>query len=381
MLSTIHSAAIFGIDAIPVKVETDVRKGMPAVHITGQADKHVKEAIERIHAAIVNSEMDYPQNRVTINMSPAGIPKSGSHFDLAIAMGILASSGQLFTREISRYGFFGELSLSGELMKTDGILPMVMAMRNSGITNVVVPYANGKEAMLVRDVHVYPARNLQEVTEHFNLGKTLEGRCNAPLPQMKQGVHTADFDDVKGQETAKRAVMIAVAGGHGILMMGSPSTGKTMLAERIPTIMPEMTMEETMKTTIIYSISGLLDEHTPWVQQRPFRQPHHKITPTALLGGGVTPRPGEVTLASSGVLFLDEAGEFSRNLIDCLRTPLEEKSVSLMREEDTIPFLQILCLLRQRIRVNAVIMVIQSISAPAATVRLFAIRKNCQGRY
>ncbi len=332
MLSKIISASIRGIEAGPVTVETDILRGLPAFNLVGQADSTVKEARERIRSALVNSGMEYPKCRITVNMSPAGMRKRGSHFDLPIAMGILASSNQLFDDKIENFGFFGELSLDGSLNKTDGILPMVLAMRKAGIGNAVVPRANRKEAALVRGINIYAAENLEEIIDHFNLNIKMNCLSEAEREQELPGQSFAvDFSDVKGQESAKRAIIIAVAGGHGLLMTGSPSTGKTMLSERIPTIMPDMTYDEIVETTVIYSVAGLLDEETPCIGRRPFRHPHHKITPAALLGGGTVPRPGEISLANKGVLFLDELGEFDRRLVDTLRLPLEKRSVTLNR--------------------------------------------------
>ena len=332
MLSKIISASVQGVEAEPVIVETDLLRGLPAFHLVGQADSSVKEARERIRSALVNSGMDYPHSRITVNMSPAYIRKKGSHFDLPIAMGILVSSGQVFDDKMDDCGFFGELSLDGSLNKTDGILPMVLAMRKAGVRNVIVPKANREEASLVHGIRIYPAENLEEIIENFNLQVRIHEISG---PECLSGTgkrgNAMDFADVKGQETAKRAITVAVAGGHGILMTGSPSSGKTMLSERIPTIMPDMTYDEIVETTVIYSVAGLLDENEPYICERPFRRPHHKITPAALLGGGYPPSPGEISLADKGVLFLDELGEFDRNLIDALRLPLEKKSITLNR--------------------------------------------------
>ena len=332
MLSKIISASIRGVKAGPVAVETDISRGLPAFNIVGQADSSVKEARERIRSALVNSGMAYPKSRITVNMSPAGIRKRGSHYDLPIAMGILTSSHQVFDYDIEAWGFFGELSLDGSLNKTDGILPMVMAMREAGIDRVVVPRANREEALLVHGIRICAAENLEEIIEHFNLKVDMRCFSNEEWkPEKARRASAIDFSDVKGQENAKRAISIAVAGGHGLLMTGSPSTGKTMLSERIPTIMPDMTYDEIVETTVVYSVAGLLDESAPCITERPFRHPHHKITPAALLGGGTVPRPGEISLADKGVLFLDEVGEFDRNLLDALRTPLEKKHIVLNR--------------------------------------------------
>lgn len=336
MLSKMISAVVHGIDAVPIIVETDIAKGMPAMNIVGLGDMTVKEARERIRSAILNTGLEYPGGRITINMSPAGMRKRGSHFDLAMAMGILASSKQFFDRDIEGYGFIGELSLDGCVNPCDGILPMVMALKKKGLKNVILPKANREEASLVSGINLLPAENITEVVDHFNLKCVIlpyrHDILSTETPLAEGGL---DFSDVKGQETIKRAITVAVAGGHGILMVGSPSTGKTMISERIPSIMPKMSRDEIIETTMIYSVAGLLNSGQPYICRRPFRQPHHKITAAGLLGGGAYPRPGEITLADKGVLFLDEIGEFDKNIIDTLRVPLEKKKISLVRRGET----------------------------------------------
>ena len=339
MLSKIHTAVIDGIEAVPVCIETDISKGMPTFHIVGQPDVSVREAKERIRSAIANSGMEHPKSRITINLSPAGIRKRGSHFDLAMAIGILASSGQIFTRDLEQFCLLGELSLDGSLQKCCGILPMVLSAKKAGLKSVVIPRANEKEAMLVQGIQIYAADHLEAVVDFFNLKRELPYRLGRLPDTTMEDVYDIDYSDVKGQEQAKRALIVAVSGGHGILLMGSPSTGKTMLAERIPTIMPGMTPDEILETTVIYSIAGLLHTGMPCISRRPFRRPSSSITMAGMLGGGHdAPRPGEITLANNGVLFLDEAGEFQKSLIDGLRTPLEKKSISLTRKGVTYTY-------------------------------------------
>mgnify|MGYP000215926194 CR=1 FL=1 len=337
MLSKTISAAVHGIDAVPITVETDISKGMPVMNIVGLGDRTVKEARERIRAAICNSGLQYPMGRITINMSPAGMHKRGSHFDLAMMMGILASSKQVFERDLADYGFIGELSLDGCVKSCDGILPMVMALRKQGLKNVILPAANRDEAALVSGIRLLPVESITEVIDHFNLKCEIASYDHDPLHAnvITEAEEMLDFADVKGQDNVKRAITVAVAGGHGILMVGSPSTGKTMISERIPSIMPKMSRDEIIETTMIYSVAGLLNEGQPYICRRPFRQPHHKITAAGLLGGGPIPRPGEITLADKGVLFLDEIGEFDKNIIDTLRIPLEKKKISLVRKGES----------------------------------------------
>lgn len=339
MLCKTVSAFARGIEALPIVIETDVSTGLPAYHVVGQADNSIKESRERIRLALDHSGYQYPKGRITINMSPAKLRKSGSHFDLAIAIGILAASGQVFFDKPEQFCFLGELSLDGSVNRITGILPMVMAAKKMGASHVVVPKGNEEEALLVPGIKVYSIRHLTELVEHLDDRLPLNAiEGGALLLKKEPQSFQKDFADVHGQEGAKRAIMTAVAGGHGLLMMGSPSTGKTMLAERIPTIMPEMTMEEILETTKIYSIAGLLSDREPVIRQRPFRHPNHKLTMTGLLGGGAYPMPGEITLADKGVLFLDELGEFNYKVMEGLRIPLEKKEITLMRSSGQYVF-------------------------------------------
>lgn len=335
MLVKTLAAFVRGIKAIPIIVETDVSCGLPSFQIVGQPDTSMKEAKERLRLAMRNSCFDYPKGRVTVNMSPAEVRKNGSHFDLAMAVGILVATGQLNSDGMERRCFLGELSLDGSVNSVKGILPMVIAMKESGVEEVFVPKVNVKEALLVPDIGIFGVSSLEEVVSHFNGEKilTAEGREQRPLEEELQKSRQKDFVQVRGQEGAKRALMIAVAGGHGLLMVGSPSTGKTMLAERIPGIMPKMSNEEILETTTIYSVAGLLDEKLPYMYHRPFRHPYQKLTLAGLIGGGTVPKPGEITLASKGVLFLDEVGEFDYRLLDALRVPLETKEITLIRNQ------------------------------------------------
>lgn len=339
MLSKVASAAVHGIEAVPITVETNIVKGIPAFNVVGLVDTTVKEARERIRSALCSSGIEYPRGHIVVNMAPADIRKKGSHFDLAMAVGIMVSSNQLFDRGIENYCFIGELSLDGAVNKCDGILPMVTAMKRTGIKNAVVPRANRDEAALTQGMNILAVETLEEIIDHFNLNNKIKACSNIKYPVKKrERVFYRDFADVKGQEYAKRAVTVAASGGHGILMVGSPSTGKTMISERIPTIIPDMDYDEIVETTAVYSVAGLLNEGIPYVTERPFRRPHHSITRAGLLGGGVSPRPGEITLAHNGVLFLDEVGEFDKNIIEMLRLPLEKKKISIIRQNTTYIF-------------------------------------------
>lgn len=339
MISKVFAAVIKGIEAVPVTIETDISRGMPGFVITGLADATVKEAAVRVHAAIVNSGYRFPNGRISINIAPAGMRKRGSALDLGIAVGILAASGQLLGSKLDQYVIAGELSLDGAVCNTPGILNIADEAFKSG-RSVVIPRQNIEEARIIKDLDIYPVSCLRELTDHLNLfDEIIPVKGYGEIPRSiadRQAV--PDFSDVKGQEKAKRALMIAAAGGHGVLMTGSPSTGKTMLAERIPGIMPPMSHEEIVKTTAVYSAAGLLTEDMPYIIERPFRRPHHSVTEAGLIGGGNYPRPGEITLASSGILFLDEFAEMDPGVVDALREPLERKTVSLIRGGETYSF-------------------------------------------
>ena len=340
MLVKTYSAFVSGVDAQTIMIETDVSTGLPSYQIVGQADNSIKESKERIRLSILNSGYTYPKGKITINMVPAELKKRGSHFDLAIAVGLLSATNQINIDKLTKFCFLGELSLDGTIKSVKGILPMVLAMKKAGFHSVILPKANLKEASLVSGINTYGAEYLEEVVHFFSGSVKLEmGTFQIDDPQDNFAYdQSKDFADVEGQEAAKRAIMIAAAGNHGLLMIGSPSTGKTMLSERIPGIMPEMNFSEILEVTTVYSISGLLDEQLPYMRNRPFRQPHHKVTTAALLGGGSIPKPGEITLANKGVLFLDEIGEFDYRILDALRIPLEKKKITLIRQNQTFTY-------------------------------------------
>lgn len=330
MYSRVRSAALNGIEAEEIVVESDISRGFPSFTIVGLPDTAIRESKERVRAAVVNSGFSFPDRRVTVNLSPAGVRKVGTHFDLPIALCILVSSGMKVKAGIQEYVFIGELALDGSIKRIRGLLPMIRGLSEKGIGKFIVPEENRKEGQLVENVEVLCAGKLDDVVRFIRNGT---GLCRAgEREEIKDETGPVlDFSDVSGQEQAKRALQIAAAGMHNILMSGSPGSGKTMLAKRLPGILPVMTDDEMMEVTKIYSICGLLDEERPLISRRPFRAPDHTITPQALIGGGMRVKAGEVSLAHNGVLFLDELSEFSRNAIEALRKPMEDEEVTISR--------------------------------------------------
>lgn len=337
--STVVSAAIFGTKVEFVNVEADVSNGLPAFHMVGYLSSEVKEAAERVRTAVRNSGLEYPAKKTVINLSPAAKRKRGAAFDLPIAVAILISLGQLEQECVKRMLIIGELSLDGKVQKVSGILPIVLEAKKEGISGCLVPKANAAEGALVEGIDIIGVRSLEEVYG-FLLGK----RKIAPEPHFTRDDHAADgreeldYADIYGQSAVKRAAEVAVAGGHNLLLIGPPGSGKSMTAKRIPTIFPPMTIEESMELTKIYSILGMVDEEQPLVTRRPFRSVHHTATKTALVGGGLVPAPGEITLAHGGVLFLDELPEFRKNVLEVLRQPLEDHQVRLTRAQGNYLF-------------------------------------------
>ena len=339
MIAKIKSCGLFGIDGYIVDVEADVSKGLPAFDVVGLPDKAVKESRERVRAAIKNSYLDFPLRRITVNLAPAHIKKEGPFYDLPICMGILMCTEQLKNKEGFDYMFLGELSLTGELRPVCGALPMIISAVENGITKIILPDENKHEAAAIKGADVYPAKTLGEIIAHFSGEKPLEKyEEDVDLLFNNYSKYNVDFSDVKGQENAKRALTVAAAGGHNALLIGSPGSGKTMLAQRLPSVLPPLSFEEALEVTKIHSIAGVLPEKTPLLSARPFRSPHHTISAAGVAGGGRVPRPGEISLAHNGVLFLDELPEFSKDTLEVMRQPLEDGIVTIARVSATLTY-------------------------------------------
>lgn len=337
MLAKIYSGAIIGLDAVLVEVEVDIAaQGLPAFTIVGLPDKAVDEAKERVRAAIKNSGADFPARRITVNLAPADLPKEGPSYDLPIAMGILLASGQL-DKDVSNCLFSGELSLDGSLRPVNGALSLAILAKESNLANLFIPTVNALEASIVEEVLIYPTPSLKALHQHLIDITTLEKSPQLDYSKEQQVTFDYDLRDIKGQPQAKRALEIAAAGGHNIIFKGPPGAGKTMLARTIPSILPRLTFTEMIEVTKIYSISGLLGKDA-LIRKRPFRSPHHTISLVGLIGGGPNPKPGEITLAHRGVLFLDEFPEFPRGILESLRQPIEDAVVSISRAKGKTMF-------------------------------------------
>jgi magnesium chelatase family protein len=336
VLARLRTAAVFGVEACPVHVEVDVAFGFPAFTMVGLPDASVRESRDRVKSAIRNSGFEFPAHRVTVNLAPADVRKAGASFDLPIALGILAAQGIVERRHIADLVLLGELSLDGSIHPTRGVLPIAAAARREGLTGILLPATNAGEAAIVGGLAVFPVSSLVDAVRALNEPGACETMLAAPCASAP--AHVPDLADVRGQLLARRALEIASAGGHNLLLVGPPGAGKTMMARRVAGIMPPLTFDEALEATAVHSVAGLLPAGAGLLAARPFRAPHHTISDVALVGGGSQPRPGEVSLAHHGVLFLDEMLEFSRHVLEVLRQPLEEGYVTIARAARTAIF-------------------------------------------
>ncbi|MBS1643431.1 MAG: YifB family Mg chelatase-like AAA ATPase [Bacteroidetes bacterium] len=340
MLVKVFGSAVYGVDAMTITMEVDASDGVPNYYIVGLPDKAVSESLDRIRTAMRNSRIERPRAKVLINMSPADIKKEGAAYDLPIAVGLMAAANAIPVEEIGQYIIMGELGLDGLLQPIKGALPIAINARSEKFKGLILPLANAREAALVNNLEVYGMERISDIADFFNGTRSFQPtQVNTREEFYEAQTHfEIDFNDVRGQENVKRALEITAAGGHNAILIGPPGAGKTMLAKRLPTILPPITLQEALETTKIHSVAGKLSSNASLVAQRPFRSPHHTISDVALVGGGGNPQPGEISLAHNGVLFLDELPEFKRTVLEVMRQPMEERRVSIARAKVSIDF-------------------------------------------